>query len=154
MGTEPHVHDDTEWRLPTLEWAPGGDQSVSTRLLAAAKDECPDCVPALAEEAARTGDALAVTIMLVDVLLNEPYARTCVPGPALTKVFERIRRMGNPDKTAVVGMLRSLGEDQRLAVARDRGQAVRDYITAVGKYADDLVAKRQQRPWWLIDPKG
>lgn len=149
---EPHVHDDSRWRLPELDWAPKGDQTVATRLFAAAAERCDECMPALTVEAAQNGDTLAITILLAETLLGRPEADRCVPAPALQEVLGRIRRMGNPEKSAVVGMLRTLSGAQRRDVAIACWRAVEDYITAVHQHAEDIVLgklKQQRRPWWL-----
>jgi hypothetical protein len=149
MPPEPHTHDDAAWRLPHLDWAPKGDQTVSTRLLAAAKDQCQECLPGLMAEAAADGDTLAVVVLLADQLLRSPQARRVVPAPALQGVFDRIKRMGDPEKPTVVGMFRTLSDEQRRAVAEDCTQAVQGYIKGVYEEVDATLLKRQQRPWWL-----
>lgn len=150
MLLEPHTHDGSVWCLPNpVEWAPEGDSTVSARLLAAAKDQCTECLPGLTTEAAQNGDTLAVVILLIDTVLGTREGRQCVPGPELQAVFTRIKRMRNAEKPAVVGMLRTLSAEQRYAVATDCTQAAQDYITAVYAWADSVLLKRQQRSWWM-----
>lgn len=150
---ELHTHDDSKWRLPKVEWAPHGDQTVSTRLFAAAAEQCDECMPGLTAEAAQNGDTLAITILMAETLLERPEAVRCVPAPALQEVFARIRRMGNPDKTTVVGMLRTFPDAQRLDVAIACWRAVQDYMQAVNNWAETVILQRQRQPWWR-NPRG
>lgn len=146
---EPHAHDDSKWRLPqVVEWAPHGDQTVASRLFAAAVEQCDECMPGLTAQAAQNGDTLAITILMAETLLDQPAAARCVPAPALQEVLGRIRRMGDPDKTAVVGMLRTLSDAQRLDVAIACWRAAQDYVAAVYKWADTVLRKRPPQPWW------
>lgn len=149
--TEPHAHDDSLWRLPVpvVAWAPKGDVTVGARLLGAAKDECQECLPGLTAEAAHNGDTLALVVMMAEMMLESPEGRRCVPAPALQGVFDRIRRGRNPDRTAVVEMLRAFTHDMRRDVAAGCVQAFQGYIAGVYEKVDAALLKQQRRPWWV-----
>ena len=144
-----HDHDDSRWQLPGVPWAPQGDSTVATRLLAATKERCEECVASLTIDAAQNGDTLAVVLALTEHMLGQPEGRGCVRARALQEVSDRIKRMRNPQKSTVVGMLRTLSDNQRLNVAAGCAQALQHYMTGVYEKVHLILEKRQQGLTWL-----